>query len=312
MADAERTVRSQTRIHAEPKRTESPPRQKGLKRGGTALEQLSIPFDLTGWTDSRYVIPTMLLQTAIFGVPLKKGVPRPRYMRELLAHENEVGFELHFTGQALDQFDEDAYLGLIRNAKHRGLGARIPVTLRGLLRDMGLDSCGDLGTRLKASFDRLFEAQIEITIKGKGKYKGHLVESISTDDALISDNYVFRLNPDMARLFAADSRTILESSARQQLKYGPAKWLHTVIEACVEDHIIISMTTLWKRSGSQNKDVKDFRTKLNKALVELKNLKFVVSYRFEGDLVIIQRAPSSPNGSAKAVSSTEFLDGTAY
>lgn len=251
--------------------------------------QMPIPFDLDGWSHGQYVIPTVLLQTALFRIAHKKNDQRPMYEDELLADVKDVGFELRFTGRSLDQYDEDVYLSLIHNAKHRGFGARIPVTLRGLLRDMGYNDGGANCLRLKASFKRLVNANVYIKFGGL-KYVGHLVESILSDEAA-GETYAFRLNTDMAKLFATENRTALQSNERQSIKYPAARWLHTVLEASNEDHLVLSKVKLWQRSGSLCKAVYHFTPILTKALGELKSLNFITRYKIDGDLVIIERMP---------------------
>ncbi len=270
-------------------------RRKG-SREIVATSTLPLPFDLSGWPETQYVIPSALLRSALFGV-LVKNRPRPQFKVRRLATVDD--FQLYFTGEAFDQSDEDVWMGLLKFAKHRGLGTPIPFSLRGMLRELNWDPSGKSITRLRQSFERLVEATVKFQI-GTHTYRGHLVESIESNE-LVGEDYVFRLNPAMAQLFSPEMRTGVESAQRKKIRGTLAKWLHGFVEASPASYFTTSIRQCYEVSGSSFAEMARFKFALKKALEELAACGVIESWHFERELVIIQRSASSSNDRMRSV-----------
>ncbi len=255
-----------------------------------AAATLPLPFDLSGWPETQYIIPSALLRSALFGV-LVKNRPRPQLKLRRLATVDD--FQLYFTGEAFDQSDEDVWMGLLKFAKHRGMGTPIPFTLRGMLRELSWDPSGKSITRLRQSFERLVEATVKIQM-GSNTYRGHLVESIESNE-LVGEDYVFRLNPAMAKLFSPEMRTGMESAHRKKIRGTLAKWLHGFVEANPTSYFTTSIRQCYEVSGSSFAEMARFKFALKKALEELLACGVIESWKFDRELVIIQRSAGSSN-----------------
>ncbi len=255
---------------------------------------LPLPFDLEGWTETGYVIPSALLRSALFAV-LSKSQPRPHYESKQLATVDN--FQLSFTGKAFDQSDEDVWMALLKVAKHRGMGTPIPFSLRSMLRELSWDTSGKSMKRLKSSFERLVEATVKIQM-GVFVYRGHLVESIESNE-LAGEDYVFRLSPAMAKLLAPGSRTSIKSEHRKSIRGSLAKWLHGFVEASPKSYFTVSLQQCCDLSGSTFASMSRFKFALKNALNELQSCDVIETWKFDGDLVVIQRAAHSPNSHLK-------------
>jgi hypothetical protein len=279
----------------------SRPRQRRSKTIAVSAA-MPLPFNLTDWSETQYVIPSALLRSALFGV-LVKNRPRPHLKSKRLATVDD--FQLYFTGEAFDQSDEDVWMGLLKFAKHRGMGTLIPFTLRGMLRELNWDPSGKSITRLKQSFERLVEGTLKIQV-GTNTYRGHLVDSIESNE-LVGEEYVFHLNPNMALLFSPEMRTGLQSAHRKKIRGTLAKWLHGFVEASPLSYFKTSLQQCYEVSGSSFREMARFKFALKKALEELVACDVIESWHFDRELVIIQRSPSSMNDRLRSVTPVTAL-----
>jgi hypothetical protein len=99
----------------------------------------------------------------------------------------------------------------------------------------------------------------------------------------------------IAELFAPSQHTWLHASARRALGKGYlAKWLHGYFSSHAKPHPIC-VAALLELSGSENRELRDFRRKLKAALAEVARVETTEGRRFEWciddeDLVHVRRA----------------------
>lgn len=244
---------------------------------------LRLPFENVRWTDTDYVAPVAFLRSALFGI-----VPKGR--RRRIDHEPLAtlgAFELRFTGDMLDQFDEDVWLVMLRQAREHGMGLNVHFTLRSLLKELTWDPSGKSTQRLRASFIRLASATVEIE-SPEVHYVGHLVEEVVCDKTN-DEQYYFRLSPRMATLFGPDQYAYLGIRERIKIKGLLAKWLHGYIESNPLG-FPVHVDDLRRLSGSTAAERHRFTANLREALSELQQCGVVETWRVERTTVFITRS----------------------
>jgi len=243
---------------------------------------LRLPFENVQWLDDKYVAPIAFLRSALFGI-VPKG--RRRHVdKETLA--TLEGYELRFTGEMLDQFDEDVWLVMLRQAREHGMGLNVHFTLRSVLKELSWDTNGKTITRLRASFIRLASGTVAIE-SPDFQYVGHLVEEVVCDKTN-DEQYYFRLSPRMATLFNQDQYAYLGIRQRTQIKGLLAKWLHGYVEANPRG-FPCHIDDLRKLSGSSTAERYRFTANLREALEELKRCGVLEAWRIEYLTVFIRR-----------------------
>lgn len=243
---------------------------------------LRLPFENVQWLDDKYVAPIAFLRSALFGI-VPKG--RRRHVdKETLA--TLEGYELRFTGEMLDQFDEDVWLVMLRQAREHGMGLNVHFTLRSVLKELSWDTNGKTITRLRGSFIRLASGTVAIE-SPDFQYVGHLVEEVVCDKTN-DEQYYFRLSPRMATLFNQDQYAYLGIRQRTQIKGLLAKWLHGYVEANPRG-FPCHIDDLRKLSGSSTAERYRFTANLREALEELKRCGVLETWRIEHLTVFIRR-----------------------
>jgi hypothetical protein len=187
----------------------------------------------------------------------------------------------------LDQFDEDVWLVMLRQAREHGMGLNVHFTLRSLLKDLAWDPSGKSTQRLRSSFMRLATATVQME-SPEFQYVGHLIEEVVCDK-VNDEQYYFRLSPRMANLFGPDQYAYLGIRERTQIKGLLAKWLHGYIEsnplgfpAHIDD--------LRRLSGSTAAERYRFTANLRDALTELQRCNVVETWRVERTAVFVKRS----------------------
>jgi hypothetical protein len=272
--------RSAARTKARPSGT------KPASRREQVSTPLRLPFEHVQWHDDKYVAPVALLRSALFGI-IAKGRRRHADKEPLAALGD---FELRFTGEMLDQFDEDVWLVLLRQAREHGMGLNVHFTLRSLLKQLSWDLSGKSAQRLRASFLRLASSTVEIESRGF-HYVGHLVEEIVCDKTN-DEQYYFRLSTRMAALFGPEQYAYLGIRERSQIKGLLAKWLHGYIES--DPHgFPARVDDLRRLSGSTTTERYRFTANLKTALQELEHCGLIDSWRIEQLSVFVRASKAA-------------------
>jgi hypothetical protein len=237
------------------------------------------------WAEPQRGVPNATLRSALFAAI--QGKQRKAMQREVLASPN--GFTIRFTGIQLDQSDLDVWELLLHLARLHPLGDRCEFTAYSLLKALGRNTGKSEREWLKDVIARLVGCCVEITKGERKTYFGSLLEEGGRDEE--TEHYVLRLNPNLAALFAA-GWTATDWEQRTHLKRKPlALWLYGFLATHAAPYPM-KVESLMKWSGSTNTSKHDFKRKLKEALEELLTIGAIVSYRFEGDLLHVERVPS--------------------
>jgi hypothetical protein len=286
--DPRSRVRTVTRtVEVVDDRPSTKPRSKTSKIGA-AQESVQekgamlLPFPEDLWVEGKYVAPIAFLRSALFAV-VRKGA-RKELKNEMLAAGE--GTTITFTGTQLDQADEDVFLAMLHKAREHGLGYRVNFSMRSLLRELEWDTSGKSMTRLRDSFDRLFNCSVVIDTE-RVHYKGHLVDSIRVDKT-DDDFYYFRLNAEMVGFFNLPEYVRIAMSDRKKIHGMLAKWLHAYIEVGPE-RVVATIDEIMKLSGSNATNKTRFRGTLSSALKELEAAEIIRSWKIEQNTVYVVR-----------------------
>ncbi|MHB8147368.1 MAG: plasmid replication initiator TrfA, partial [Vulcanimicrobiaceae bacterium] len=243
---------------------------------------LALHEPLPNWPDRMRAAPNVLLRSALFGVG-KRG-PRT-YVKEMpLPIVGDL--VLTYTGERLDQADEDIFLAILHFARDRNVADVIRFPMRRLLREtdrnVGKTDYVWLHSRLVA----LTSCGVVIEdasgpagpTRKKRIYAGALLIG-ATDET--TSQAAFLLNPYLRAIFHCDDYTLLDADNRRALRGKQlAKWLHAYY-ATHSRAYPMKVATIMHLCGSHASDVIGFRRKLGAALDLLHDRKLIRCWRFE-------------------------------
>lgn len=249
----------------------------------TAAPQKAEVIHLPVWKEQQRGTPNAALRSALFAAI--QGKNRKAMQREVLASQN--GVTIRFTGIQLDQSDLDVWEQALEFAKHEPLGAKCDFKAKAFLKALGRNTGKSDRESLKNAAARLAGCCVEIT-HGRYTYGGSLLEFYRDE---VTDRYVLVFNPKLKDLYNA-GYTHIDWQQRRLLQRKPlALWLHGFLASHAEPYPL-KVESLMKWSGSQTQEKRYFKKNLKAALEELLAVGAVVSYRFAGDLLYVERVPS--------------------
>jgi hypothetical protein len=251
----------------------------------TAPPQKAEVIHLPVWKDQQRGVANVCLRSALFAAI--HGNRRKAMQRELLASQN--GIAIRFTGIQLDQSDLDVWEQALHLARQHPLGVRCEFTAHAFLKSLGRHTGKWQHEWLKEVFARLSSAVVEITKGERETYFGHLIDEGARDE--VTGRYVLQLNPKLAALYA-EGWTAIDWEQRRLLQRKPlALWLHSFLATHAQP-FPLKVETLQRLSGSQTQEKWKFKQNLKAALEELLTIGAIVSYRFAGELLHVERVPS--------------------
>lgn len=254
------------------------------------------------WPEPERAAPNAFLRSALFGV-VKKGARRYCKQEKLAAWPDT---ELAFTGEQLDQYDEDVWMQLVHLHRIQGVEPGRPLQVnakaRGFMREFGRGKGGT--STAKAFYDsivRMEACAISVKQKFEGRrleYIGSLVQKAVREEG--TERWAVTLNPDLLPHFAPGCYTRMDWQTRLALKTDLARWLHGYVsshQATPKQPHRIGLERLRELSGSTT-ELKDFRRKLKKAMAELEASNTVFRWCItDGDALEFVRHPKAlPEG----------------
>jgi hypothetical protein len=234
---------------------------------------------LPEWPDSKRGTPNSFLRSALFtSADCKKE--RIHLNETILASQD--GISIIYTGPQLNQEDLTLWETLVHLAKEQPLGFVCDFTAYEILKILELPIGGDGYKRLEKDIMRL--AKPLVTIKhGDRHFSGHLIESAAIDEK--TQHYKIELGKGLIKLYSES--TWIDVDQRLQLRRKSlAQFLHGYYSSHKNPYPV-KVETLHKLSGSNIKELKNFRPKLKAAHEELIKIEFIESYSIENDLVSI-------------------------
>lgn len=245
------------------------------------------------WSESYRCAPNLLLRTALFAA--LGDTPR-RYIERVELATN-ADSRMTYTGVQLDQGDLDVWLHLLHLARMQPMGNHVRFTAYRLLKVLGRTDTGANRRILHRRILRLKATAIELQ-SGSLTYIGSLIQSVCKDD--VGGEYVLVIDPELHRLFDRHQFTYLDKDIRQGLSGKPlAQWLHAFYSTHSSPYPLTA-TYLHRLSGSANADLKSFRQKLRRALLDVESVGREHGYLFRavwrGDTVHVETGKADYGG----------------
>ncbi len=260
------------------------------------MERLPLaPAQLAFWSDERRGAPNPVLRSALFSAG--KPTARREFLEQVKLAPALAPYTVRYTGPELFQPDLDVWLELVHLCRLRPLGTSTDFQVRTFLKALGRSTGKTDRVRLVAGFARLRATSFTVswvdpTTKKYRMYMGGLLDALAVDEA--TGRWRVVLDPRIAELFAPSQHTWLQASARRALgKSYMAKWLHGYFSSHRQPHPI-RVAALLELSGSENRELRDFRRRLRAALAEVARVETAEGRRFEWrlddeDLVHVRR-----------------------
>ena len=238
------------------------------------------------WPESKRGAPNAVLRGALFAAIQGKG--RQYILRKELVSTQD-GVTIRYTGGQLDQADLDVWEQALHLARTQALGTECYFTAHGFLKALGRATGKQNHEWLKAAFARLAATAVEITSGGR-TYFGSLIEGGAREEA--TGRYVLEVNPKLAKFYGRSQWTQLDWEQRQQLRGKPlALWLHGFYASHAKPYPL-SVAYLHKLSGSQTKQLRNFKQALARALQDLEAIGAIKSFEIRDELVHVWTVPS--------------------
>lgn len=242
------------------------------------------PEQLPLWPDPKRGSPNAFLRSALF--PAIQGKNRTFLKKVLLP--SQKGYVIKYTGEQLDQSDNDVWLQAVHLARCSPLGTICTFTGRGFLKAIGRHHGGHDHDWLKEVIVRLRGAILDVK-KPDGKWDTYSLFS-KASGVESKDYYKISFDKELLKLFAPKDWTALEWKERKQLKRKSlALWLHSYYSSHKEP-FPVKTTTLCTWSGSAPRN---FKTRLTAALDALCLVTGWVFFIDEEDTVFLLKHPAA-------------------
>lgn len=248
------------------------------KREAAKVYQLSL------WADQKRGVPNEFVRSALFpAIPLNKSTYVER--QQIFSQD---GFSITFTGRQLTQADLDVYEGIIHIARGITEGNKIHFTAHQLLKLIGRHTGKSQHQWLLTVLDRLTATSVGIIRDDQKVFWGSLLPKGSAD--LKDGKFVVEISREMIQLFAR-GYTVIEWEQRRQLQKKPlAQSLHGWICSHTKPYPV-TVQYLKDLTGSQTRDLKEFRRSLKNALNAIKEVGAITAWHIdEADKVYITKA----------------------
>ncbi len=242
---------------------------------------------LPDWPDTQRGVPNITLRSALFSSSRSnRYLERAEIFAQSPAH-------IRYTGQRLNQTDQDAWITLLHLARNGHLGNHIRTSAYSLLKLQGKSDTGANRNKLYKCLSRLKATAIEVN-DSRYSYTGSLIDAIYRDES--THELVVLLNPKLCNLFGKEGFTRIDWCIRRALTNKPlAQWLHGYYASHAAPYPI-SVHTLMQLAGSNDTTASSAEQNLRRALDSLvvahtKHRK-PFSYRIHNGKVHIQQSPS--------------------
>lgn len=241
------------------------------------------------WPEATRGVPNSILRGSLFAAIQSKDA---KFCRRLLLTENDR-ISLVYTGERLTQSDLDVWETILHLAKDQNLGSKVYYTENYFLKKMGRSTGGKDKKWLKSVLSKLNATAVEITFKDNKtfSFEGSLLSQVYRERE--TERFVLILEPKLHRLFE-EGNTWLSWEDRKKIgvRKPLALWLHGYISSHVKWYPH-KVETIREYSGSQTKEVREFKKALKKALEHLLSLDLIGSYAIDSkNLLHVELIPS--------------------
>ena len=260
--------------------------QKMQQRAATEKRGPAEVIQLPLWPEAKRGAPNAVLRGALF--PAIQGKNRAGLLRKVLIATQD-GVTIRYTGWQLDQADLDVWEHALHLARTQALGTECHFTAHGFLKALGRSTGKSGHDWLGEALARLSATSVEITA-GRRTYFGSLIDRGVRDED--TGRYVVEINPDLAKFYGRSQWTQIDWAQRQALRRKPlALWLHGFYASHAKPYPL-TVEYLHKLSGSQTKQLRNFKQALTRALRDLEAAGAIKSFKVRDNLVHVWTVPS--------------------
>lgn len=227
-------------------------------------------------------VPNIVLRSCLFGV-VGKGM---RKFQKNILKVTLNGYTVKYTGEQLDQADLDVWLECLRRCQECPLENIVRFSSYDFLKSIDRTTGKSQYNWLNDSLNRMKVSGVHLS-DGKYTYVGSLIDEIYRDEEKYENCLV--LNSKIAACFGDSCWTGITKSLRLQLKGKPlTQWLYGFYSSHAKP-LPIKIETLRDLCGSEISELRMFRFKLKKAIVELSSVTGWSCEIDEKDKLIVRR-----------------------
>lgn len=251
-------------------------------------EQLTLPC----WPQSQRGMPNSLARSALFSVANSRKGVRKVYRRHVIA--SLEGIKIEYSGDELRQDDADVWMQITHLARLHPLGTEVEFVAHAMLRELNWSPNQTSYERLRDCLDRLKATGVTVSLIDDSQgYSGSLVRSFAWRDTQGETlrHWKIQLEKPIIALFGDTGYSRIDWELRLSLP-PLAKWLHSFYIGHSNPYRY-SVRKLYELCGSEQKELRNFRTALKRALDLLVERSFLTeaSICSRTDLVKVTRAP---------------------
>jgi hypothetical protein len=249
------------------------------------------PQQLPMWPEQARGLPNAFARSALFTVANARKGERSYIRNRQVASVN--GVAINYKGEELRQDDEDVFLQLLHLARHHEAGNTVRFTAHAMLKSLAWTINSGSYARLVECITRLNATSLGVTVElgaSRVNFSGSLIRKFrwkedGSDQTLRL--WEISLEPEIVTLFGPTSYSRLEWEMRLSLP-PLAKWLHSFYITHAQP-VPYSVAKLHELTGSEVKELRQFRYRLKQALALLVQHGFLTAFAITNDLVSVER-----------------------
>jgi len=251
--------------------------------------QLVLLDAVPAWDDSNRGAPNALIRSGLFTVSTSKT-------REFVDKQKVASlgnYDIRYSGQTLGQDDLSVFMSIVNMAKSKPLTEPVAFTGYHLVNDLAWRMHSESYERARDCISRLKVTAVEVVTKGeRSGYSGSLIRDYAWnhmgEDG--TQRWMVNFEPRICQIFMPDSTTLIEWEMRKRIgsKATVALWLHAYYSSH-RDPYPVTVVKLHEMCRSAS-PVSTFRRTLQLSLQKLLDLRFLLSFEIEKDLVRVVRS----------------------
>jgi hypothetical protein len=255
---------------------------------------LEVPTQVALWDEPKRAMPVAFARGALFRAAAKG---ERRMINGPIATTPDV--TIQYAGQELRTNDEELLMFLVHQL--RGKSTKDPEQLKikrtrhDFLRMLERPVSAEYYTELESSLDRMAQGTLNVQYRSANGRKYKLTQSIIRKVAIEDKDgpnpmWTVWVEPEILKFFGHQD-DYYEISWKERVRLGrpQSKWLHSYLNSLrFRELKLVSLTVseLWKLSGSETAHLKSFKVVLKRALVEMEQEEVIGSWSITGDILL--------------------------
>lgn len=228
------------------------------------------------WSETQRGLSNYLTRSALFTANSYGATTERPYHRNYKVR-SPTNVELYFTGEELNQFDQEVHMQLLHYQRKLPVGEQIHFSLSQLCADMGLSKSGRNTARLREALDRLRNAAIVLKGLSDGetiRFSDSLISNFVEKTSEVSSRWVVRFSKEILSVMSYESITFINLEIDRRLSSELSKYMHRFLSTH-RNPLPYKLETYYELSGSRIATLNNFRKKMRLALQELEDVGFL-------------------------------------